>query len=93
MIYFSLLQAAEEYHLPKALKATKGGGLKELIMQDFQSFEGSDAEQTFFTSQERQWLVLRLLEGIRAKVNDSNAIPGLHLLEGQPLGMFIIIKE
>ncbi|XP_015837199.1 anoctamin-8 isoform X2 [Tribolium castaneum] len=80
-----LLKAAEEYHLPKILKESKGGGLKEFLVQDFQSYEGSDAEDHFFTTEERQWLVLRLLESIRAKPNDSQAIPGLTLLEGQPI--------
>ncbi|XP_017773591.1 PREDICTED: anoctamin-8 isoform X3 [Nicrophorus vespilloides] len=80
-----LLRAAEEYHLPKSLKASKGGGLKEFIAHDVQYFEGSDNEQSFFTSQERQWLVLRLLESIRAKTSDSNALSGLNLPEGQPI--------
>lgn len=80
-----LLRAAEEYHLPKALKSTKGGGLKEFAYHDLQSFEGADSEDTFFTSQERQWLVLRLLESIRAKASDTKALPGIVLLEGQPI--------
>lgn len=81
-----MLKAAEMYHLPKALKCSKGGGLKEFSHQDFQYFEGSDNEQTFFTAEERQWLVLRILESIRAKASDVNALPGAHLLEGQPIG-------
>lgn len=81
-----MLKAAEEYHLPKALKCTKGGGLKEFTNQDFQYFEGSDNEQTFFITEERQWLVLRILESIRAKQSDLNALPNGNLLEGQPIG-------
>ncbi|XP_063905065.1 anoctamin-8 isoform X2 [Zophobas morio] len=80
-----LLKAAEEYHLPKILKENKGGGLKEFLMQDFQSYEGSGSEEHFFTTEERQWLVLRLLESIRAKSSDVESIPGLALLEGQPI--------
>lgn len=83
---FSLLKAAEVYHLPKALKCSKGGGLKEFSHQDFQHFENSDNEQTFFTTEEREWLVLRILESIRAKPSDVNALPGADLLEGQPIG-------
>lgn len=85
-LFYSLLKAAEEYHLPKALKCSKGGGLKEFSLQDFQYFEGSNNEQTFFTTEERQWLVLRILESIRAKPSDANALPGANLLEGQPIG-------
>lgn len=80
-----LLNAAEEYHLPKSLKAIKGGGVKEFYVQDFQSYEGSEDEKNFFTSEERQWLILRLLESIRAKSSDSSAIPDLPLLKGQPI--------
>lgn len=83
---YSLLKAAEEYHLPKILKESKGGGLKEFLVQDFQSYEGSEDEEHFFTTEERQWLVLRLLESIRAKVSDTEAVSGLTLLEGQPIG-------
>ncbi|KAJ8935020.1 hypothetical protein NQ314_013045 [Rhamnusium bicolor] len=80
-----LLKAAEEYHLPKALKESKGGGLKEFFVQDFLSYEGAQDEEHFFTTEERQWLVLRLLESIRAKSSDVAVTPGLTLLEGQPI--------
>lgn len=84
------MKAAEEYHLPKTLKESRGGGLKEFLVQDFQLYEGADDEEHFFTTNERQWLVLRLLESIRAKASDVNAIPGLTLLQGQPIGTFPI---
>lgn len=93
MMRFSLLKAAEEYHLPKALRCSKGGGLKEFSQQDFQYFEGSNNEQSFFTTEERQWLVLRILESIRAKPSDLNALPGVNLLEGQPIGINMIFVE
>ncbi|XP_030764721.1 anoctamin-8 isoform X2 [Sitophilus oryzae] len=80
-----LLKAAEEYHLPKRLKQCKGGGLKEFFVQEFQSYEGSDNEEQFFTTEERQWLVLRLLEGIRAKKEELNTVNNITLLEGQPI--------
>lgn len=83
------MKAAEGYHLPKALKQSKGGGLKEFSVQDAQSFEGSDSEEHFFTSEERQWLVLRLLESIRARPSDTKALSGITLLEGQPIGINI----
>ncbi|KAJ8983111.1 hypothetical protein NQ317_001855 [Molorchus minor] len=80
-----LLKAAEEYHLPKALKETKGGGLKEFFVQDFHSYKGADDEAHFFTTEERQWMVLRILESIRAKSSDADAIHELTFLEGQPI--------
>lgn len=87
-----MLKAAEDYHLPKALKVDKGGGLKEFFVQDFLSYEGSHNEQYFFTSEERQWLVLRLLEGIRAKSIDIGQISDLNLIEGQPIGKNVKIE-
>lgn len=79
-----LLKAAEEHHLPKTLRSNRGGGLKEFSVQDAQCFDDADNEQTFFTTQERQWLVLRVLEGMRAKASDKEALePGHLLLEGQ----------
>lgn len=80
-----LLNAAEVYNLPKALKPSRGGGLKEFYVQEFQSYEGSNDENLFFTTEERQWLVLRLLDSVRAKASEFGAIPGLTLLEGQPI--------
>ncbi|XP_019880243.2 anoctamin-8 isoform X2 [Aethina tumida] len=80
-----LLKAAEEYHLPKVLKQNKGGGLKEFLMHDCQSYEGFEDEEHFFTTCEKQWLVLRLLESIRAKPHDLDSLPGITLLEGQPI--------
>lgn len=82
------MKTAEEYHLPKALKPSKGGGLKEFSTQDIQFFENSDNENTFFTTEERQWLVLHILESIRAKPSDINSLPGLNLLEGLPIGVY-----
>ncbi|CAG9766242.1 unnamed protein product [Ceutorhynchus assimilis] len=80
-----LRRAAEEYHLSKALKQAKGGGLKEFFVQDYDSYDGSEDEEHFFTTEERQWLVLRLLESVRARKDDLKAIPNVTLLEGQPM--------
>lgn len=88
--YCRLLTAAEEYHLPKSLKAIKGGGVKEFYVQDYQSYESSEDEKNFFTSEERQWLILRLLESIRAKSSDTSALPELSLLKGQPISELFI---
>ncbi|XP_066152104.1 anoctamin-10 isoform X2 [Euwallacea fornicatus] len=80
-----LCRAAEEYHLSKSLKESKGGGLKEFFVHHYDTYEGSENEANFFTTEERQWLVLRLLEGVRAKKEDIGAISNLRLLEGQPI--------
>lgn len=84
--YCSLLKTAEEYHLSKSLKLSKGGGLKEFFVQDYDMYEGSEDEAHFFTTEERQWLVLRLLEAVRASKDDLAAVSNLTLLEGQPIG-------
>lgn len=77
------MKAAEEYHLPKTLHSTRGGGLKEFVIQESQCFENVDDEKLFFTTQERQWLILKLLEGLRARASDKEAIPNQTLLDGQ----------
>ncbi|XP_047117535.1 anoctamin-8 [Schistocerca piceifrons] len=78
-----LLKAAEELHLPKTLKSEFGGGLKEFVQQEAACFEGTDNESTFFTTQERQWLVLHLLQTLRAAPGDQ--LGGLKLIEGQAI--------
>ncbi|CAG9859654.1 unnamed protein product [Phyllotreta striolata] len=83
--FMILLRAAEEYHLPKVLKEDKGGGLKEFCLQEMASYENSHDEKRFFTTEERQWLILHVLESIRAKPADSDVIPGVTLIEGQPI--------
>ncbi|ERL84032.1 hypothetical protein D910_01351, partial [Dendroctonus ponderosae] len=80
-----LLHAAEEYHLSKALKPSKGGGLKEFFVQEQDFYEGSESAEHFFTTEERQWLVLRVLESVRAKKEELRVIPSVTLLEGQPI--------
>jgi len=60
------LQAAEAYHLPKAVETSLGGGVKEFLVAEASSFVAHDDESAFFTTLERQWLVLRLLHNLRA---------------------------
>lgn len=69
--------------MPKALKSEHGGGLKEFIQTDALSFEGIETEELFFTSQERQFLVLHLLQTLRADASDT--LPGLKLIDGQAI--------
>lgn len=82
---YSLLKAAEEVHLPKVLREEYGGGLKEFVGSEASCFEGSDDETRFFTTQERQSLVLHLLHTLRAGPHDLPSLPGLKLVEGQAI--------
>lgn len=81
------MKAAEELHLPKTLKPEYGGGLKEFVQSEHECFENTDEPDHFFTTQERQWLVLHLLQTLRATSGDT--LPGLKLIEGQAIGMFL----
>lgn len=67
----SLLKYAEELHLPKRLRQEVGGGLKEFTQSEANSFEGTENEGSFFTTQERQWLVFHLLQTIRASADED----------------------
>lgn len=81
----SLLKAAEEVHLPKALRQEFGGGFKEFVGSEANCFEGSDDETRFFTTQERQSLVLHLLHTLRAGPHDLHSLSGLKMVEGQAI--------
>lgn len=85
IMFCSLLKAAEEVHLPKALRQEFGGGLKEFVGSEANCFEGSDDEIRFFTTQERQSLVLHLLHILRAGPHDLHSLSGLKLVEGQAI--------
>ncbi|XP_077271289.1 anoctamin 8 white walker isoform X2 [Temnothorax americanus] len=80
-----LLKAAEEVHLPKSLRQEFGGGFKEFVGSEANCFEGSDDEIRFFTTQERQSLVLHLLHTLRAGPQDLHSLPGLKMVEGQAI--------
>ncbi|XP_023248543.1 anoctamin-8-like [Copidosoma floridanum] len=81
-----LLKAAEEVHLPKRLRQEYGGGLKEFVGSEATCFEGSDDESRFFTTQERQSLVLHLLHTLRAGPHDLHSLAGrLKLVDGQAI--------
>ncbi|CAK9803259.1 Ano8 [Anthophora plagiata] len=80
-----LLKAAEEVHLPKTLRQEYGGGLKEFMGSEANCFEGSDDETRFFTTQERQSLVLHLLHTLRAGPQDLHSLSGLKMVEGQAI--------
>lgn len=71
--------------MPKALRQEYGGGLKEFVHTEINCFEGSDDQSLFFTTQERQSLVLHLLHTLRATHQDLSSLPGVKLVEGQAI--------
>lgn len=84
-----LYKAAEEARLPKRLRADLGGALKEFTYRESHCFAQAkeDGAATLFTSQERQWLVLQVLQGLRAGRNDLEALQGRAAVEeGQSIG-------
>lgn len=87
---FSLFQAAEEARLPKRLRADLGGALREFTTRESHCFaqtKHQDGSMILFTSQERQWLVLQVLQGLRAGENDLSVLQGnASVEEGQSIG-------
>ncbi|KAJ6649241.1 Anoctamin-8, partial [Pseudolycoriella hygida] len=81
-----LYQAAEEARLPKRLRADLGGALKEFTTRESHCFAQSKDDGALFTSQERQWLVLQVLQGLRAGPSDLEALQGkANVEEGQSI--------
>lgn len=87
---FSLFQAAEEARLPKRLRSDLGGALREFTTRESHCFaqtKHQDGSMILFTSQERQWLVLQVLQSLRAGENDLSALQGnASVEEGQSIG-------
>ncbi|XP_062546004.1 anoctamin-8 isoform X3 [Armigeres subalbatus] len=84
-----LFKAAEEARLPKRLRTDLGGALKEFTKRESHCFaqtKDNDGANTLFTSQERQWLVLQVLQGLRAGASDLQALQGrAQVEEGQSI--------
>lgn len=81
---FSLYRAAEEARLPKQLRPDLGGTLREFTSRErhcFAQVKNQDGTAALFTSQERQWLVLQVLQGLRAGSNDLAALQGRACVE------------
>ncbi|XP_059220438.1 platelet binding protein GspB isoform X3 [Stomoxys calcitrans] len=79
-----LFRAAEEARLPKRLRPDLGGALREFTTREshcFQQIKSDDGNTALFTSQERQWLVLQVLQGLRAGQSDIEALQGRAALE------------
>lgn len=77
------MKAAEEVSLPKALRHEYGGHLTEFVRAEVSCFKDSDDEALFFTTQERQSLVLHQLYTLRATEQDVTSLPSAKLVEGQ----------
>ncbi|XP_055902214.1 uncharacterized protein LOC129938587 isoform X3 [Eupeodes corollae] len=79
-----LYKAAEEARLPKRLRTDLGGALKEFTTRESHCFlqtKCEDGSASLFTSQERQWLVLQVLQGLRAGQSDLDALHGRAAVE------------
>ncbi|GFO25413.1 anoctamin [Plakobranchus ocellatus] len=74
-----LLIGAEEARIQKAYK--NGGALRDLSLTDIYNFENTDDLDSFLTSAEKQRVILKAIESIRA-TEDETHIPGYpkHLL-------------
>lgn len=74
-----LFKAAELYRLPKRLRADLGGALRDFTTREshcFEQIKDDEGKVTLFSSQERQWLVLQVLQGLRASQNDIKTLQG-----------------
>lgn len=70
--------------MPKRLRPDLGGALREFTTREshcFQQIKSDDGNTSLFTSQERQWLVLQVLQGLRAGQSDIEALQGRAALE------------
>lgn len=85
-----MYKAAEEARLPKRLRSDLGGALREFTSRESHCFaqtKNQDGSAALFTSQERQWLVLQVLQGLRAGTNDLASLQGRATVEeGQSIG-------
>lgn len=79
------MKAAQDIYLPK--KTIGGGGLREFILSEMNTFEGIEEGSNFFTMQERQMLILYVLNTRRVKSCDWLT----ELVESQPLSNVINI--
>lgn len=84
-----LFKAAEEYRLPKRLRAYLGGALRDFTTREshcFEQIKDDDGKTALFTSQERQWLVFQVLQGLRATSSDVAVFQGrTRMEEGQSI--------
>jgi len=84
-----LFKAAEEYRLPKRLRGDLGGALRDFTTREshcFEQIKDDEGKVALFTSQERQWLVFQVLQGLRAAADDVSTFQGrARVEEGQSI--------
>jgi anoctamin-8 len=82
-----LCKAAEEHRLAKRLKPELGGAFRDFTIREshcFKQIKDGEGKLSLFTSQERQWLVLQVLQSIRASSTDVSNFQGrANVEEGQ----------
>lgn len=79
-----LFKAAEDCRLPKRLRSDLGGALREFTTREshcFEQIKDEEGKVALFTSQERQWLVFQVLQGLRATQGDVAAFQGVSRVE------------
>ncbi|XP_071516788.1 anoctamin-10 isoform X3 [Panulirus ornatus] len=81
--YDGLIKGGEEMGLVKRTKQEYGGGLRELSHAELGIFQGVEDGTTFFSTLERQSIVLHLLHSLRA--TQGEAVEGTTFREGQAI--------
>ncbi|XP_069166771.1 anoctamin-10 isoform X3 [Procambarus clarkii] len=81
--YDGLIKGGEEMRLVKRMKTEYGGGLRELSHTELGIFQGVEDGATFFTTLERQSIVLHILNSLRA--TQGEAVEGTTFREGQAI--------
>jgi anoctamin-8 len=62
---YRILKGADALQLEKPIKQEFGGGYQIFLFDDLEFYEGVQDEEKFFSTQERQSIVLHLLYSIR----------------------------
>ncbi|XP_075241545.1 anoctamin-8-like isoform X3 [Convolutriloba macropyga] len=83
--YQVLLSQSEESRMRKELKPEYGGGLNEITLDQVDFFLNVESEDLFFSSQERQFLILDILNGIKAAEDEETPFTNIRFLEDQPI--------
>ncbi len=81
--YRCFLTGLEDMQVPKAVKDELGGGSKEFTMRDSADFKHVEDPKTFLCSEERQAIIIYLVNGIKAEKGDS--VADLQFREGEAI--------
>ena len=79
----------------EAFATSLGGGSKEFSFSDADIFLGVEDEGTFLSSQERQAIILDMLNNVRFSPGHPSPFPqsALRMHEGQPISEFFVILQ